>query len=116
MNWAAAKGEVSIGCSGSPAARLALKAAPLGPSSWLAKAIPVNFDVNICGIHPSDYHVQFLGLNLGHMEDLVERLVRWNLHTRKSLSAIVLRWIRLKKPAEPAELPAKAKVQNAMME
>lgn len=80
--------EVSIDCSGSPAARhLALE----GTRRWgrcvmVGEGNIIHFDVSHLLIHRQITMYGSWVTSLGHMEDLVERLVRWNLHPEVTVS------------------------------
>lgn len=80
--------EVSIDCSGSPAARhLALE----GTRRWgrcvmVGEGNTINFDVSHLLIHRQITMYGSWVTSLGHIEDLVERLVRWNLHPEITVS------------------------------
>ncbi|GAK58747.1 alcohol dehydrogenase GroES domain protein [Candidatus Vecturithrix granuli] len=80
--------EVSIDCSGSPAARhLALE----GTRRWgrcvmVGEGNTINFDVSHLLIHRQITMYGSWVTSLGHIEDLVERLVRWNLHPEVTVS------------------------------
>lgn len=80
--------EVSIDCSGSPAARhLALE----GTRRWgrclmVGEGNTISFDVSHLLIHRQITMYGSWVTSLGHIEDLVERLVRWNLHPEVTVS------------------------------
>ena len=80
--------EVSIDCSGSPAARhLALEGTRRwGRCAMVGEGNTINFDVSHLLIHRQITMYGSWVTSLGHMEDLVERLVRWNLHPEITVS------------------------------
>lgn len=73
--------EVSIDCSGSPAGRLlALQGTRRwGRSAMVGEGNNVDFDVSQTIIHNQITVYGSWVTSLGHMEDLVEKLVEWNL-------------------------------------
>jgi threonine dehydrogenase-like Zn-dependent dehydrogenase len=73
--------EVSIDCSGSPAGRLlALQGTRRwGRCAMVGEGNNVDFDVSQTIIHPQITIYGSWVTSLGHMEDLVERLVEWDL-------------------------------------
>jgi threonine dehydrogenase-like Zn-dependent dehydrogenase len=74
--------EVAIECSGSPDARvLALRAArPWGRVAFVGEGNDVAFPVSPLVIHPQLTIVGSWVCSIGQMEELVELLVRWDLH------------------------------------
>ncbi len=80
--------EVSIDCSGSPTARhLALE----GTRRWgrcvmVGEGSTINFDVSHLLIHRQIAMYGSWVTSLGHMETLIEHLVRWGLHPDVSIS------------------------------
>lgn len=80
--------EVTIDCSGSPLARhLALE----GTRRWgrcvmVGEGNTIEFDVSHLLIHRQITMYGSWVTSLGHMEDLVERLVRWELHPEVTVS------------------------------
>lgn len=74
--------EVAIECSGHPEARvLTLKAArPWGRVAFVGEGGTVSFDVSPLVIHPQLTIVGSWVCSIGQMEELVELLVRWDLH------------------------------------
>ncbi|MEO7718292.1 MAG: zinc-binding dehydrogenase [Capsulimonas sp.] len=74
--------EASIDCSGAaPARRLALAGTrQWGRCAFVGEGSSVEFDVSPMLIHPQITLFGSWVTSLGHMEDLVERLSRWNLH------------------------------------
>jgi threonine dehydrogenase-like Zn-dependent dehydrogenase len=73
--------EVSIDCSGSPAGRLlALRGTRRwGRCAMVGEGNQVGFDVSQTIIHPQITIYGSWVTSLGHMEDLVEKLVAWDL-------------------------------------
>lgn len=73
--------EVSIDCSGSPAARLlALQGTRRwGRCAMVGEGDTIDFDVSQTIIHPQIAIYGSWVTSLGHMEDLVEKLVAWQL-------------------------------------
>lgn len=73
--------EVSMDCSGAPSGRLlALQGIRRrGRCAMVGEGNRVDFDVSQTIIHPQITVYGSWVTSLGHMEDLVERLVRWNL-------------------------------------
>lgn len=73
--------EVSIDCSGAPAGRLlALQGTRRwGRCAMVGEGNTVNFDVSQTIIHPQITIYGSWVTSLGHMEDLVEKLVEWQL-------------------------------------
>ena len=80
--------EVSIDCSGSPAARhLALEGTRRwGRCAMVGEGNIINFDVSHLLIHRQITMYGSWVTSLGHIEDLVERLARWNLHPEVTVS------------------------------
>jgi threonine dehydrogenase-like Zn-dependent dehydrogenase len=80
--------EASVDCSGAaPARRLAL----LGTRQWgrcafVGEGGDVQFDVSPYLIHPQITLYGSWVTSLGHMEDLVERLSRWDLHPDRTVT------------------------------
>ena len=74
--------EVSIDCSGSPQGRLlALQGTRRwGRAAWVGEGSTVEFDVSQTVIHNQITIYGSWVTSIGHMEDLVERLVEWDLH------------------------------------
>jgi threonine dehydrogenase-like Zn-dependent dehydrogenase len=80
--------EASIDCSGAAAAR---KLALLGTRRWgrcafVGEGNDVSFDVSPVLIHPQITLYGSWVTSLGHMEDLAERLSRWNIHPEKTVT------------------------------
>ena len=74
--------EVAIDCSGNAEARiLALRSARAwGRVAFVGEGGTVSFDVSAVMIHPQLTVVGSWVCSIGQMEELVERLVRWDLH------------------------------------
>ena len=74
--------EVSIDCSGSrPGRLLALQGTRRwGRAAWVGEGSTVEFDVSQTVIHNQITIYGSWVTSIGHMEDLVERLVDWDLH------------------------------------
>jgi threonine dehydrogenase-like Zn-dependent dehydrogenase len=80
--------EVTVDCSGSPIARhVALESTRRwGRCVMVGEGNTINFDVSHLLIHRQITMYGSWVTSLGHMEDLVERLVRWNLHPEVTVS------------------------------
>lgn len=80
--------EASIDCSGAAAARnLAIAGTrQWGRCAFVGEGSDVRFDVSPLLIHPQIALYGSWVTSLGHMEDLVERLSRWNLHPDKTVT------------------------------
>lgn len=80
--------EVSIDCSGNGSARLlALRGTRrFGRCVFVGEGNRVDFDVSPTLIHPQiTLHGSWV-TSIGHMEELVEHLVRWDLHPERTVS------------------------------
>jgi threonine dehydrogenase-like Zn-dependent dehydrogenase len=90
--------EVSIDCSGSPAGRvLALQGTRRwGHCAMVGEGSHVEFDVSQTIIHPQITIYGSWVTSLGHMEELVEKLVEWGLRPER----IVSHRFRLEEAAE----------------
>ena len=89
LNWTGGLGpDVAIDCSGSAAARLTcLKSARVwGRVVFVGEGGRVAFDVSDVVIHKSLTVYGSWVCSIGEMEELVERLVRWNMHPEVSNS------------------------------
>lgn len=83
LDWTGGQGcEVCIDCSGAPPARvLALQGArPWGRCAFVGEGNSVSFDVSPWLIHKQITLYGSWVTSLKHMEDLLERMGRWNLH------------------------------------
>jgi threonine dehydrogenase-like Zn-dependent dehydrogenase len=80
--------EACIDCSGAaPARKLALQATrQWGRCAFVGEGSDVQFDVSPLLIHPQITLYGSWVTSLSHMEDLVERLSRWNLHPDKTVT------------------------------
>jgi threonine dehydrogenase-like Zn-dependent dehydrogenase len=80
--------EVSIDCSGSPAGRvLALQGTRRwGRCAMVGEGSRIDFDVSQTIIHPQITIYGSWVTSLGHMEDLVEKLVEWGLRPERIVS------------------------------
>lgn len=80
--------EVSIDCSGSPAGRvLALQGTRRwGRCAMVGEGNQVDFDVSQTIIHPQITIYGSWVTSLGHMEELVEKLVAWDLRPERIVS------------------------------
>ena len=80
--------EASIDCSGAaPARKLALQGTrQWGRCAFVGEGNDVQFDVSPLLIHPQITLYGSWVTSLSHMEDLVERLSRWNLHPDKTVT------------------------------
>ena len=80
--------ETSVDCSGAaPARRLALQGTrQWGRCAFVGEGSDVQFDVSPFLIHPQITLYGSWVTSLGHMEDLVERLSRWELHPDKTVT------------------------------
>jgi threonine dehydrogenase-like Zn-dependent dehydrogenase len=80
--------EASIDCSGAaPARKLALQGTrQWGRCAFVGEGSDVHFDVSPLLIHPQITLYGSWVTSLGHMEELVERLSRWNLHPDKTVT------------------------------
>jgi len=80
--------EVSVDCSGNGAARvLALQGTRRwGRCVFVGEGNRVDFDVSPILIHPQITLYGSWVTSIGHMEELVEHLVRWNLHPEVTVS------------------------------
>lgn len=80
--------EVSIDCSGAaPARKLALQGTrQWGRCVFVGEGGDVGFDVSPLLIHPQITLYGSWVTSLSHMEDLVERLSRWDLHPEKTVT------------------------------
>ena len=80
--------EASIDCSGAaPARKLALQGTrQWGRCAFVGEGNDVQFDVSPMLIHPQITLYGSWVTSLGHMEELVERLSRWNLHPEKTVT------------------------------
>ncbi|BDI34364.1 alcohol dehydrogenase [Capsulimonas corticalis] len=80
--------EASIDCSGAaPARKLALGGVrQWGRCAFVGEGSDVQFDVSPMLIHPQITLFGSWVTSLGHMEDLVERLSRWDLHPDKTVT------------------------------
>lgn len=80
--------EASIDCSGAaPARKLALQGTrQWGRCAFVGEGGTVDFDVSPYLIHPQITLYGSWVTSLNHMEDLVERLSRWNLHPEKTVT------------------------------
>jgi threonine dehydrogenase-like Zn-dependent dehydrogenase len=80
--------EASIDCSGAaPARRLAIQGTrQWGRCAFVGEGGTVDFDVSPLLIHPQITLYGSWVTSLNHMEDLVERLSRWDLHPEKTVT------------------------------
>ena len=80
--------EISIDCSGAaPARKLALEGTrQWGRCAFVGEGSDVRFDVSPTLIHKQITLYGSWVTSLGHMEDLVERLSRWDLHPDKTVT------------------------------
>lgn len=80
--------EASIDCSGASAARhLAIASTrQWGRCAFVGEGSDVQFDVSPLLIHPQITLYGSWVTSLGHMEDLVERLSRWDLHPDRTVT------------------------------
>jgi threonine dehydrogenase-like Zn-dependent dehydrogenase len=80
--------EASIDCSGAaPARRLAVAGTrQWGRCAFVGEGGSVQLDVSPMLIHPQITLYGSWVTSLGHMEDLIERLSRWNLHPDKTVT------------------------------
>lgn len=80
--------EVSIDCSGAPAGRvLALQGTRRwGRCAMVGEGSRIDFDVSQAIIHPQITIYGSWVTSLGHMEELVEKLVAWGLHPERIAS------------------------------
>ena len=94
--------EVSIDCSGAaPARRLALQGTrQWGRCAFVGEGGTVDFDVSPLLIHPQITLYGSWVTSLPHMEQLLERLSRWNLHPEMT----VTHRFRLKEAAQAYEI------------
>lgn len=80
--------EVSVDCSGNGSARLlALRGTRhFGRCVFVGEGNRVDFDVSATLIHPRITLYGSWVTSIGHMEELVEHLVRWDLHPERTVS------------------------------
>ncbi len=80
--------ETSVDCSGAPPARkLALQGTrQWGRCAFVGEGSDVQFDVSPLLIHPQITLYGSWVTSLSHMEELVERLSRWELHPEKTVT------------------------------
>ena len=80
--------EVAVDCSGAPPARLlALQGTRrFGRCAMVGEGNRIEFDVSQTLIHPQITLYGSWVTSIGHMEDLVEHLVRWNLKPEVTVS------------------------------
>ena len=88
-SWSQGHGcEVAVDCSGSPAGRLlALQGTRrFGRCAMVGEGNRVDFDVSQTLIHPQITLYGSWVTSVGHMEELVEKLVAWNLKPEVTVS------------------------------
>jgi threonine dehydrogenase-like Zn-dependent dehydrogenase len=80
--------EASVDCSGAaPARKLALQGTrQWGRCAFVGEGGDISFDVSPFLIHPQITLYGSWVTSLGHMEDLVERLARWEMHPEETVT------------------------------